>query len=233
MAQAGRSGIGSITRGALALVVVTGATFLLWVFSPPAFREQLVNALVLTPGALTDLHLWKIFTTGLVSIDGLGYLLDVLMLWLFVPTLERWWGTRRFLTFVAATLVVGHLAAALVGLALGWTAAPIFGLGPFIWASIVAFGVLFAKQPVRLFGAVPISGKALAIGSVVLMALMVLIERQWLRGAGSFAAMALAWAMTSGRITPRRWLLLWRRARVQRRLGVIDGGKAPGKRWMN
>jgi hypothetical protein len=44
--------------------------------------------------------------------------------------------------------------------------------------------------------------------------------------------MITALVMTSGRFTPRLWLLQWRRARIKRKYRVLDGGKKPDK-WLN
>ena len=37
---------------------------------------------------------------------------------------------------------------------------PILGLTPFIYASIVAFGIIYARQPVQFFGVLPLTGPA-------------------------------------------------------------------------
>jgi hypothetical protein len=125
-----------------------------------------------------------------------------------------------------------------VGAALGYAQIPIYGLTPFIYGSIVAFGVLFSEQPVQLFGVMPIKGRSLALGAAALMALMVLLDKQWVRGAGAFAAMGLAYVMTSGTWTPNLWWLQWKRWRARRKLGVVDGGmsgkkKADKQKWVN
>ena len=41
---------------------------------------------------------------------------QALLLWLFVPQLERWWGTKRFLTFAALTSLAGSVAGTLTRL---------------------------------------------------------------------------------------------------------------------
>ena len=46
-------------------------------------------------------------------------LINLFVLWAFVPTLERFWGTARFYRFVAITSIVGVLAGILAGLATG------------------------------------------------------------------------------------------------------------------
>ena len=227
---------GRLTPGAAWLVGILAVVFLIFLFANATLKQAVTEWLVLTPySALHDFHLWKLFTSAVVypSSAVLAFLLDGLMLFMFVPVIERWWGTKRFITFVVATMFVGNLAAAAVGLAVAPNMA-IFGLGPFIFASVVAFGVLFADQPVQLFGVMPIKGRSLAIGAAALMALMVLLERDWVRGAGSFAAMGLAYVMCTGAWTPNLWWLKLRKWRLRRKLGVLEGGKKPpDKKWIN
>jgi membrane associated rhomboid family serine protease len=228
---------GRLTRGAAWLVGIVAVPFLLLLFGNAAFKQSMLEWLLLTPyAAFHDFQLWKLATSAVIypQSAALALLLDGLMLFLFVPTIERWWGTKRFITFVIATSLVGNFAAAAVGFALA-PGVPLFGLGPFIFASVVAFGVLFADQPVQLFGVMPIKGKSLAIGAVALQALMVLLEREWVRGAGAFAAMGLAYIMTSGGWTPNLWWLKLRKWRLRRKLGVLEGGKKPPdkQKWIN
>src|SRR5262249_5610158 len=152
------------------------------------------------------------------------------VLWMFVPILESTWGRKRFLKFLAVTMLVANLVAALVGLALGDTLAIISGITPFIYASIVAYGVDFAAQPVQFFGVITMKGKTLAIGMAAVITLAVILNGTWVSGAGYFAAMIAAYLWTSGRMpTPRLWLLRWRRARLKKRYHIIEGGS--GKKW--
>ena len=63
----GRGSIGNrLTKGALGLIVVTAAFFLIYIFAPAPTRQQLLQATVLTPEALRGFELWKLVTTGLV-----------------------------------------------------------------------------------------------------------------------------------------------------------------------
>ncbi len=228
---------GRLTRGAGWLVGIVASLFVIYLFGGASVKAAVDHWLVLTPySAFHDGHLWKLATSAVIypARDFFGFLIDGLMLFTFVPVLERWWGTRRFIIFVIATSLIGNLAAAMIGYAIS-PYVYIYGLTPFIYASIVAFGVLFSDQMVSFFGVVPIKGRSLAIGAAALMALMVLLDRQWVRGAGAFAAMGLAYVMTTGSFTPNLWWLRFKRWRVRRKLGVLEGGrKKPDKqKWVN
>jgi uncharacterized protein len=228
---------GRLTRGAAWLVGIVAALFLLYLFGNQALKNAMDEWLVLRANSLFQHgRVWTLATSALLyQHDFFAFLIDGLMLFLFVPVLERWWGTRRFVIFVIATSLVGNVAAVLVAAALS-PEYPIHGLTPFIYASIVAFGVLYSEQPVQLFGVMPIKGRALAIGAAALMALMTVLERLWVRGAGAFAAMGLAYFMTSGGFTPNLWWLKFRRWRIRKKLGVLEGGRAKGpdkQKWVN
>lgn len=222
-----------VTPAVAWLIGIEVGVFLLYLFSSEGGRASLLEWLALTPDSLRRGHIWKLATAPFLNVRGLAFFFDMLMLWLFIPVLENHWGSKRLIVFFAATSVVGHLASALVGMALA-PGLVLVGLTPFIYGSIVAYGVLYAQHPVQLFGVLPIKGKALAIGTFAFVTLFVLLEGAWTEGAGFYAAMALAWTMTSGLWTPNVWWLKLRRWRLRRRYTVIDGGADRSKkRWMN
>ena len=109
--------------------------------------------------------MWTLVTSPFLEVDFFSLLLSMLMLWMFVPTLERFWGTARFYRFVAITSIAGTVAGVAVGLATGRDF-PILGLSPFVYASIVAFGVIYARQPVQFFGVLPLTGRQLMYGFI-------------------------------------------------------------------
>jgi membrane associated rhomboid family serine protease len=229
-----------LTRTIAWIIGITLGTFVLYIFLPAEQRAVADHWGVLTADSILRGHVWKFFTTPLFHNGGLAVVFDVLMLWLFVPTLEHFWGAKRFLTFFAATLLVGYAVSVATALILGggYTMVPIRGLSPFIYASIAAYGVVFGKQPVQLFGVVPIKGRVLAIGTAIFVLVWTLFTQDWVAGAGFFGAMALAVLMTGGVWTPNVWWLKWRRWRLRRRYHVIDGGSGPRKsgdrqKWMN
>jgi membrane associated rhomboid family serine protease len=225
-----------LTRAVAWIIGIEVGAFLLYLFVTKSTRAALEYWGVLTPGSLLDGHVWKLATTLLFHRNGLEFFFDMLMLWLFVPVLEQYWGSRRFLWFLGVTSIVGNLVASGVGLLIGDHMQPIAGLSSFVYASIAAYGTAFANQPVQLFGIVPIKGKWLAWGTLAFVSLFVLLEQRWTTGAGHYAAMATAWAMTSGVWTPNIWWLKFRRWRVRRKYQVIDGGardRESKQRWMN
>jgi hypothetical protein len=224
---------GGLTPTIKKLLIVVGAAALVWLLGGRPVQAEMVRWLVLDPASLARGEVWKLVTTAFVNPDMLGLIFDVLLMWLFVPVLERWWGSKRFISFFFATTIVGNLVAALAGLVLGKDLVVIAGLNAFAYASIAAFGVLFANHPVALFGAIQMKGKTLALGMLAVAVVLTLVDKAWVWGAGALSAMALAYLMTTGRFTPNLWWLKLRRYWLKRRYRVIDGGKKDPERWIN
>ena len=229
-----------ITRGALVILGLQIGLSLVWMLANKDARITLDEWLVATPHRVFEQgRVWTLVTSPFLEIDFLSLLLSALMLWMFVPTLERFWGTARFFRFVAITSIVGSLAGVLAGLALG-TNWPIQGLSPFTYAAIVAFGIIYARQPVQFFGVLPLTGRQLMYGFIGFLVLFITLQGLWEKGASFAAAMVAAAIMVSKKWSPGLALKRWRIARARAKLSVLEGGAPktakPGKRderWLN
>ena len=117
--------------------------------------------------------------------------------------------------------------------------AAISGLDPFIYASIVAFGIVYARQPVQFFGVLPLTGRQLMYGFIGFLLLFILLQQFWELGAAFAASMIAAALLTSKRFSPGLVWRRWRIARARAKLSVIDGGNKPAKKpkdegkWLN
>lgn len=221
-----------ITRGALYLLVAEVTVSLVILLLSKENRYEVLQWI----GASTDTvwrewHVWALVTSPVVQPHFIALIFHGLILWLFVPTLERWWGTRRFLLFAAYTSVLATTVGTLAGLAFGDGGA-VMGLDAFIYASIIAFGVLYADHPVQFFGVLPMTGKQLMIGISAFMLLFIAIAQEWSRGAADVAAMVLAWGIASGKWNPRLWWLKWRQKRIRKHLKLVRDDDEPEK-WVN
>jgi membrane associated rhomboid family serine protease len=227
-----------ITRGALVLAGLELGLSLIWLLADGRTRGAIAEWLIASPSQIFEHgRVWTLATSVFLQAEFLNLLLHMFVLWMFVPTLERFWGTTRFYRFVIITSLAGSLA----GCAMGWVTGhnvPILGLSPFINAAIVAFGVVYARQPVQFFGVLPLSGRQLMYGFIGFDALFVVLQQMWEQGAAWGAAMIAAAILTSKRWSPSLAWKRWRIARARARLSVIDGG-APRKpkrdehRWLN
>jgi len=221
-----------ITPGALWLLFAEGGLSLVYMMLDDESRGLIVQWLAATTHNVWGQgKIWTLVTGPLLQIELLVLIFHALILWLFVPTLERWWGTKRFLKFALWTSLAGTVAGTLAGLALPGDA-HIGGLDPFIYASIVAFGILYADRPVQFFGVLPMTGKQLMIGIIAFASLFVLIGQEWAVGASYAAAMGLAWVLTNGKWTPRIWWLRRKQKKLRRHLRVVRDDDDP-KHWIN
>ncbi len=237
-----------ITPAALIILGLEVGLSLVWLMSGPAARATMVEYLVATPSNVFEHgRVWTLATSIFLEDQFISLLMHGVVMWMFVPTLERFWGTARFYRFFAVTAVVGTLAGTAMGLVTG-RELPINGLDPFIYASIVAFGIVYAKQPVQFFGVLPLTGRQLMYGFIGFLILYIGLQQFWEVGVAFAAAMIAAAVMTSKRFMwLRRPGLAWRRwriARARQKLSVMDGGpgapkpRKPGKprdeqKWLN
>ena len=229
-----------ITRGALIVAGLELGLSLVWLLADLATRAQLSQWLEATPANVFEHgRVWTLATGVFLERDFIALILHITVLWMFVPTLERFWGTNRFYRFVAITSLVGTLAGCTFGLLIGALNVPISGLNPFIYASIVAFGIVYARQPVQFFGVLPLTGRQLMYGFLAFLALFVVATKAWENGVAFGAAMLAAAIMTSKRWSPGLAWKRWRIARARARLKVMSGGKGPvppardEHKWLN
>jgi membrane associated rhomboid family serine protease len=226
-----------ITRGALVVLGLEVGLSLVWVLAGDT-RVQLQQWLEATPAnVFLRGRVWTLATGVFLERDFIALILHAFMLWMFVPTLERFWGTPRFYRFVAVTSLVGTVAGCTVGLLTHGLNVPVGGLNPFIYASVVAFGIVYARQPVQFFGVLPLTGRQFMYGFLAFLVLYVLATQAWENGAAFGAAMLAAAVITSKRWSPALTWKRWRIARARARLKVMSGGKGQAsrdeKKWLN
>lgn len=229
-----------ITRGALIVAGLEIGFSLVYLLVDGGAKAAMERWLVASPSQVFEhARVWTLVTSPLIQPDFLALLLDILMLWMFIPTLERFWGSTRFYRFVAVTSIIGSLAGCAIGLLTGRDM-PIVGLSPFVFASTVAFGIIYARQPVEFFGVLPLSGRQMMYGFLVFLALFVVLQQKWEEGASFAGAMITAALITSKRWSPTLAWRRWRIARARKRLSVLEGGAAKRRspkrdehRWLN
>lgn len=187
-----------------------------------------------------DGKVWTLATGPLLELQFVSLCLSTFMLWTFLPTLERFWGTARFLRFAAMTTVVGAAAGTACGLATG-REVPMAGLDAVIYSGLVAYGVIYARQPVQFFGRLPMTGRQLMFGILGFLALFIVLQGAWEDGASYVASIGFTLLLLDNRWSPELWWQRWRRRRARRHLEVMQGGR-PGKprgdrdeppRWVN
>ncbi len=219
-----------ITKGAMYLLIGELGLSLIYLAAGDALRLEMQSWLAATSHNVWQQgKIWTLLSGAFLHAHFVSLIFHGLILWMFVPVLERWWGTKRFLMFALWTTLAGTIAGTLVGLWVG--NAHISGLDPFIYGTIVAYGVLYASSHVQFFGVLPMTGKQLAIGIIGFVTVMILWTQDWANGAAYAAAILLAYLMTSGKWTPKLWYLRYKQKRLRRHLKLVDDDEP--KRWMN
>lgn len=202
-----------ITKVALGLLFALVGMSVVYGMSGDVARLRMYEWLVPTPDSVwRQGRVWTLVTGPFLETRIVALVFEALMIWMLLPTLERWWGPRRFGLFAAATALAGTVAGSLVGLALDSPHATT-GLDPTLFAGAIAFGILYARQPVQFFGVLPMTGRQFMYGMIGLTALFVLIGQEWQEGAAMAAAMLVAAGLATGRLDP---IATWRRWRYQR-----------------
>lgn len=147
----------------LGLIGASAALFLISFFSPAILSWLSFSA----PGDLTQP--WRLLTYPLVVGYGniIGLLFYGLMLWWIGASLERSWGTPFYALFFVAMTLITALAMSLGGVLFGWN----YPVGYYLPFSglLFAWCVLNANEEIRLYGIIPILGKWLAVGEVLII----------------------------------------------------------------
>ncbi len=217
------AGLPKFQRGGFWLFVVAAAASALIADQP------LAADLTLNHRFFSDLALWQPFSAIFVFPEGhLGGLIGTLAIQWFVGShLEGIWGLRRYLALVLGAAVVGYLALALLSLAVpGALMYPTGGTGPADLAAVIGFGVLFGRQQVQLFGALPISSRGLAALVAALMLLSPLLRGNWPQAVPAAIAALFALLLASRwRSPPTSGKVAAGGARRPRHLKVVDAGR--------
>jgi len=156
------------------LLIVNIVVFLLG-FLIPQFGVFLLDWFAVWPETLgKSLQIWRLITYQFLH-GGLGHIFwNMFILFFFGPMLERFWGSRKFLTFY---LICGAMGGILYPLLahIGWLGvAHLIGASGSILGMLAAAAILFPSMIVYLFGIFPMRMSVLAIILAVMSILSVL-----------------------------------------------------------
>ena len=227
---------GRLTPVTTWLLIIEFSAFLVFAFAggPAAWR----NHVALNPQrAIGAFELWQIVTAPWFHVSGFALLGSLIGLFVIGPLLERPLGSRRFLAFFIITGIVADLAAAIVGSVFGFKQV-LGGCGPALIASMVAFGFIYRRQQLLLFGVTPMKGLHLSVFFTGLWLLLAALDRDGVALAAYLAAGVAGAALVGGRVrlgdTIGRLAKAWERVRqrrLRRRYKVIPGGR--DKQFLN
>lgn len=156
------------------LLLTNVGIFVLYYFATLTGWGSLFHPLGLVPAdVLGRLALWQLVTYMFVH-DPYGFwhiLFNMLTLWMFGVTLERTWGTRRFLKYYFLCGTGAGVCVVLANLLFGSLYVRTIGASGAIYGLLLAFGVLFPEVEILFAFLFPIKAKyfVLILGGIAFM----------------------------------------------------------------
>lgn len=145
---------GGLPKAIQALLIINTAIFLIEFF----FRQSLggvFSILALTPAAVVhSFYVWQLATFLFVHGGGsnlLGFIFNMLALWMFGRELEEMWGTERFLRFYFLCGSGAGVCVILAQYLLGNPQTPTIGSTPAIYGILAASAMLWPEREVIFF----------------------------------------------------------------------------------
>jgi membrane associated rhomboid family serine protease len=151
---------GTFTPGVKWLLVINTAIFVVSYLTAGTGLQELFRMLSLAPVAvLQSFAIWQLFTYQFLHGGFLHLLFNMLTLWMFGTTLERDWGTRRFLKYYLFCGVGAGLCDVAVNALIGnWNTRTIGSSGA-VYGLLLAFGVLYPNVTVLFNFLFPLKAK--------------------------------------------------------------------------
>jgi membrane associated rhomboid family serine protease len=137
--------------GIQALLIANAAVFLLLFFGRQSL-SGLFALLALTPAdAIQSLRVWQLVTFLFVHTGVLGFLFNMLALWMFGKDLEEMWGTPRFLRFYFLCGCGAGVIVILTQYLFGNSHLASIGSTPAIYGILAAYAALWPEREMIFF----------------------------------------------------------------------------------
>ena len=210
-------GVPPLTRGVKWLGGVTLAVSILATVLGES-GTTLAQRVVFLPNLFWHGWVWQPLTYTFLNPDPIGLLFALLGLWLLGASLERSWGTRRFVTFYLVTGAVGALATGLIGLFVPTVRNhAYFGNWASLEGLIAAFAVLMPNAQILLYF-VPVQARwMLPISAGITVLFMLMNISEWYRYLPQLFGLG-AGVLFAGGVAPRNFFLRFRVWWIDRRL---------------
>jgi membrane associated rhomboid family serine protease len=131
------------------VMIVCAVMFVLSQFAP------LAQWLALWPLGSGQFMPWQLFSYAVLHGDLPHLLFNMLGLWMFGSELERLWGPRRYLQFMAGAAVAAALVQLLVTALMG-SAASTVGASGILFGLLMAYALSFPRRQFDLVGFLPV-----------------------------------------------------------------------------
>jgi membrane associated rhomboid family serine protease len=152
---------GPATRAVKALIITNIAVYLLQIVFHMLGSQALEFYFGLVPVRVThELMLWQLVTYMFLHGGVFHIFFNMLTLFMFGNELERYWGTRRFLTYYGITGIGAGICSWLV---VPNSGVPVIGASGAIYGLLLAYGVTYPNRIVYVNFLLPIKVKWLVI----------------------------------------------------------------------
>lgn len=160
-------GIPALTPYVKAMMITCAVVWLCQMALARGFQINLSMMFGVVPLRVATGWVWQPLTYMFLHSPGDPFhlLFNMLMLWMFGGELERYWGSKAFLTYYVVCGVGGGIAATLLGLAVGGEGAalPTIGASGAIFGLFAAYGVVFAKRTVLFMLIFPMQARTMSL----------------------------------------------------------------------
>lgn len=158
----GTSWGGGLTPAVKGLLIANVAVFLFQLISRTVAGVSLSQLFGLVPYEVVHhLFLWQLATYMFLH-GGIFHIgLNMLVLWMFGLRLEEEWGTQKFLRFYFITGIGAGVCTTLVS---PNSYIPTIGASGAIYGLLLAYGVLFPRDLVYIYGIIPVQARYLVLG---------------------------------------------------------------------
>lgn len=171
MAQYSPQGFSLLPKAVKHLLIINTLTYILYYL---LMRQHIINLnywLGLWSLGSGEFRLWQPLTYMFMHGNFTHLFFNMFSLWMFGSTLERFWGTRRFVFYY----IVCGIGAGLLNMLVPGVHISVGASGA-IYALLLAFGMLFPNEYVYLYFLVPIKTKWFIIGMIVVELLLGLFD---------------------------------------------------------
>lgn len=135
----------TITKINKLLIIVTAGIFLVDSILMKTAGFSLRSFTALSGPSFFSGHIYQLITYPFVGGGFFEVLFTGMIFWFLGSDLENIWGPKRYLSFIATTLIGGGLAFLLIGLLLG-SPFPFTGMHGLSGALCICFGILFPDR---------------------------------------------------------------------------------------
>jgi membrane associated rhomboid family serine protease len=155
LADKGRASMPPMPPITQALLLINVAVFCLDEF----LNHQLSMWFALWPMQSGLFYPWQLLTYAFLHASFGHIFFNMMGLWMFGSELERIWGDKRYMQFLAASALAGGLCQMAMSLVFGWTS-PTVGASGALYGLLLAYGMMFPNRTIMpLIPPIPMKAK--------------------------------------------------------------------------